>query len=190
MNFLAHVYLSGDSEELIIGNFIADAIKGDYSHYSDGIIKGIKLHRKIDEFTDSHPVVDLSKDRLKPEYGRYSSVIVDIFYDHFLAKDWSKYSSVPLNEYALMIYQLMSDHLENMPPRVHTFLPFMISGNWLVNYANLTGIENTLKGMSRRAKFESGMERSIENLRRDYSLYEAEFNQFFPELQKYVQSLL
>jgi acyl carrier protein phosphodiesterase len=190
MNFLAHVFLSGDSEELIIGNFIADAIRGDYSEYPPGIIKGIELHRKIDHYTDSHAAVDQSINRLKPIYGRYSSVIVDIFYDHYLAKDWKKYSDVPLNQYAANIYQIMSDNLDHMPPKVHQFLPYMISGNWLVNYANFDGIESTLQGMSRRAKFESGMEKSIEDLKKDHELYQKEFDEFFPQLQEYVNTVI
>jgi acyl carrier protein phosphodiesterase len=191
MNFLAHVYLSGDSREIIIGNFIADAVKGShYLNYSEGIIKGILLHRKIDEFTDCHPLVSESKKRLRPKYGKYSGVIVDIFYDHFLASDWSIYSSVPLPLFAVSIYRLMTDNISSMPPKVHRFLPYMISGNWLANYANLEGIHSTLKGMSRRTKFESGMERSIEDLKQDYLSYQQEFREFFPELQKFSNKIL
>ena len=90
MNFLSHLYLAGDSEELIIGNFIADAVKGSaFNQFSPGIQKGIVLHRKIDTFTDSHPVVELSKQRLRERYKKYASVIIDIYYDHYLAKNWN-----------------------------------------------------------------------------------------------------
>jgi acyl carrier protein phosphodiesterase len=187
MNFLAHLYLSGDSKDIMIGNFIADGIKGkDHISYNAGIMKGIALHHKIDEFTDHHPVVALSKDRLRPKYAKYSSVIVDIFYDHYLASNWQKYSPVPLKEYASNVYQLMNNNLETMPPLVRQFLPYMISGNWLFNYSNFEGIENVLKGMSRRAKFVSHMEESIHDLKNDYQLYEKEFFTFFPELMEYV----
>jgi acyl carrier protein phosphodiesterase len=142
MNFLAHLYLSGDSKEIMIGNFIADGIKGKHPiNYNAGIIEGIALHRKIDEFTDHHPVVALSKDRLRPRYAKYSSVIIDIFYDHYLACNWHKYSPTPLNEYASGVYKLMNDNLELMPPLVLKFLPYMVSGNWLFNYSNFEGIE-------------------------------------------------
>jgi acyl carrier protein phosphodiesterase len=190
MNFLAHIYLSGDSKEIIIGNFIADGVRlKDHSSFSPGILKGIKLHHKIDEFTDSHPIVTLSKNRLRPKYGKYASVIVDIFYDHFLAVNWSHYSRIPLPEYAENVYLLMTENLMALPARVHHFLPYMISGNWLANYAYIEGIESTLLGMSRRASFESGMELAIEDLKRDYDLYQKEFLTFFPELQQFVTSL-
>ena len=190
MNFLAHLYLSGDSKDIMIGNFIADGIKGkDHIVYREGIKEGIALHRKIDEFTDHHPVVSLSKDRLRPKYAKYSSVIVDIFYDHYLACNWQKYSPTPLKEYASNVYQLMNNNLEMMPPLVLKFLPYMISGNWLFNYSNFEGIENVLKGMSRRAKFVSHMEESIHDLKNDYQLYEKEFFTFFPELIKYVEGM-
>jgi acyl carrier protein phosphodiesterase len=188
MNFLAHLYLSGDSSELLIGNFIADAVKGkEYQKYSEGIIKGIKLHRKIDGFTDQHPIVHRSVERLRPAYSKYSPVITDIFYDHYLAANWHQYSPTPLNIYARDIYKLIMEHLDMMPSRVQRFLPYMIQGNWLYNYSNFEGIENVLKGMSRRAKFVSHMENSIHDLRKDYQFYEEEFNLFFPELIKFAE---
>jgi acyl carrier protein phosphodiesterase len=190
MNFLAHIYLSGNSEKLIIGNFIGDAVKGtEYLSYHPEIIRGIKLHRKIDEFTDCHPVVIESKNRLRPEYGKYSSVIVDIFYDHFLAASWDKYSETPLHLFAGRIYQLINENLDWMPPKVKHFLPYMVSGNWLLNYAHMDGIRSTLKGMSRRARFESKMEQAADDLQKDYDLYKNEFELFFPQLRDFVKVL-
>jgi acyl carrier protein phosphodiesterase len=188
MNFLAHLFLSGDSQEVIIGNFIADGIKGSHRlKYSEGIRAGIILHHKIDQFTDHHPVVTMSKERLRPKYSKYSSVIVDIFYDHFLAFNWLRYSQIPLNEYASDVYQLMNKNIALMPPLVVKFLPYMVAGNWLFNYSNFEGIENVLKGMSRRAKFVSHMEEAIYDLKKDYQLYEKEFSVFFSELIEYVE---
>jgi acyl carrier protein phosphodiesterase len=189
MNFLAHIYLSGESKEIIIGNFIADAVRAvDYPTFTPGVIQGIKLHHKIDQFTDTHAIVSESKQRLREKYGKYASVIVDIYYDHFLAADWSKYSNIPLQLYAVQIYELMSQNLNLLPPKVHHFLPYMISGDWLAGYANLQGIHNTLMGMSRRATFDSKMEHAIEDLKNDYPLYQQEFRLFFPELQAFVSA--
>jgi acyl carrier protein phosphodiesterase len=157
--------------------------------YSPGVIAGIKLHHKIDEYTDSHSIVSESKKRLRPKYGKYSAVIVDIFYDHFLALDWYLYSKIPLEEYAVKTYELIYENIHLMPPKVQQILPYMISEDWLFNYSNLEGIQSTLKGMSRRARFESGMEKSIEDLRIDYELYRKEFHDFFPQLQKFVNNL-
>jgi len=106
MNFLAHIYLSGDNEQVKIGNFMADSIKGKkYLKYPGDLQKGIILHRAIDYYTDTHPVFKQSTQKLFPEYGHYSGIIVDIFYDHFLASNWKKYSEVPLKEYTLNFLQ-------------------------------------------------------------------------------------
>jgi len=149
MNYLAHLYLSGNSKELMIGNFIGDFVKGkNYEKYSNGIIDGIKLHRKIDEFTDSNETVSKSKIRLRPNYHKYAGVIVDMFYDHYLAANWSDYSSVPLNEYAQNAYHIMSDHIGILPDRTKIMLPYMISGNWLERYAEIEGIDRALTGMA------------------------------------------
>lgn len=187
MNFLAHIYLSGESKEVLIGNFIADAVKkSDFELYSPDIIRGIKLHHQIDEYTDKHSIVGESKKRLRPRYGKYAPVIVDIYYDHFLAADWQNYSGIPLSDFAVSIYDLMSQNMAIMPAKVKHFLPYMISGNWIANYAHMEGIHSVLKGMSRRAKFESGMEKAIEDLKTDYEMYKKEFQDFFPDLEKFV----
>src|SRR4051812_25235509 len=127
MNFLAHAYLSGDSEELLIGNFIADAVKGSaINNYSGDIKNGILLHRSIDTFTDQHPVVHQSIVRLRPSYHKYAGVLVDIFYDHFLAKNWKDYSSVELNKFVSHVYRVMQDNFSQLPHRSQELLPYMI----------------------------------------------------------------
>ena len=190
MNFLAHLYLSGNSEGLLIGNFIADSVKGKaYENYNQEIQKGILLHRKIDTFTDSHPIVSQSKQRLHSRYHKYSPVVVDIFYDHFLAVKWNNYSTVSLNEFAENSYRLMNNNFEILPEKVKFMLPYMIKGNWLVNYSNVEGIRKTLTGMSRRTSFNSGMETATEILVQHYSLFENEFELFFEELKNYVKTI-
>ena len=190
MNFLAHLYLSGNSEGLLIGNFIADSVKGKaYENYNQEIQKGILLHRKIDTFTDSHPIVSQSKQRLYSRYHKYSPVVVDIFYDHFLAVKWNNYSTVSLNEFAENSYRLMNTNFEILPEKIKFMLPYMIKGNWLVNYSNVEGIRKTLTGMSRRTSFNSGMETATEILVQHYSLFENEFELFFEELKNYVKTI-
>ncbi len=188
MNFLAHLYLSGNSTELMIGNFIGDSVKGkNYKKYSNGIIEGITLHRKIDTYTDNHKIVNKSKTRLRPNYHKYAGVIVDIFYDHFLAANWTDYSPMPLNEFVQSVYDIMTDNIENFPERIKRMLPYIISGNWLEGYAKIDGIDRALKGMATRTKFKSNMEHAAGDLKKDYHLYETEFKAFFPELVKYVK---
>ena len=189
MNFLAHLYLSGDSEGLLIGNFIADAVKGKaHEKFSPDIQKGIILHRRIDLYTDSHPIVLSSCKRLWDKYRHYSPVIIDIFYDHFLAANWNNYSAVPLEKFADDAYRLMEKNYELLPEKIQFMLGYMSKQNWLVNYAQVEGIRKTLTGMSRRTPFESGMEKAVESLVEHYPIFKNEFELFFEELKKYVAS--
>jgi acyl carrier protein phosphodiesterase len=187
LNFLAHLYLSGDSEGLKIGNFIADAVKGKtHEKFPLPIQKGIILHRRIDSYTDTHPIVLLSCKRLWDKYRHYSPVIVDIFYDHFLAANWELYSPKPLAIYVENCYQLLESQIEILPEKIKLMLPYMRQQNWLLNYAQLEGIRKTLTGMSKRTPFESGMEKAVESLEASYPIFKNEFSQFFEELQSYV----
>ena len=186
MNFLAHIFLSGDDEEVMIGNFIADAVKGkDYLGYSDGIIKGVLLHRRIDAFTDSHVVVGQSKQRLRPKYRKYAGVIVDMYYDHFLSKYWENYSEVSLSQFVGNAYEVFQSRIDCLPPRIQLMLPHMIEFDWLTNYAHLEGITGALGGLSRRARYDSRMEYAVSDLKQDYCKYKCEFELFFPELMNF-----
>ena len=190
MNFLAHLYLSGDDDRLIIGNFIADMVKGkQINGYPAGITKGILLHREIDMFTDQHPVVRNSKERLRAKYRLYAGVIVDMYYDHFLAKNWASYSNHSLEDYAQKAYNLLQQHFEMLPPRAQYILPFMVENDWLVNYAKAEKMERFFGGMSRRTPFPSGMENAVEDLLLHYADFGREFADFFPELKDYVEDL-
>lgn len=184
VNYLAHFYLSGNDTGLLLGNFIADSVKGKkYIEYPLEVQRGILMHRFIDHFTDNHPVVEQSKIRLRPEFHHYSPVIVDVFYDHFLAAEWKNYFHVTIEIYAKAIYNLLDKHEGMIPGRSKFTLKFMKQDDWLSSYATLEGIHEVLVGMSRRTPFESRMEHASLALRRDYSQYKREFEAFFPELQ-------
>ena len=189
MNYLAHVYLSGDVEELLVGNFIADAVKGnDVNSYSEGIKRGIILHRSIDDYTDRHPLHRASRKKLHERYGHYSGVMIDIFYDHYLAKNWTDYSDIPLKDYTENVYALINSYKDILPERISYMLQYMVPQNWLLNYANLEGIKRVLRGMASRAKFASGMETGGEELVLYNAEFESEFRQFFPELIQFVKN--
>lgn len=189
MNFLAHIYLSGDDRHLMLGNFIADHVKGKaFDSLSPEMQKGVLLHRKIDEFTDRHATVHLSKARLRPKFKKYAPVVADVFYNHFLAANWEKYSVISLTQFAEEFYQIAQANLEVMPDRTKSMLPYMINNNWLVKYASIEGIHNVMQGMARRTKFESGMENAAEELLKNYALYESEFESFFTELQTFTDT--
>jgi acyl carrier protein phosphodiesterase len=184
MNFLAHIYLSGSNDFVKIGNFMADSIRGNkYEDYPLDIQKGILLHRAIDSFTDSHPIYRQSKHRLHDKYGHYSGVIMDIFYDYYLAKNWSKYSTIPLETYAESFYNLLQENYNLLTPSVQKMLPFMIARNWLVCYKSIEGLQTILFQMDNRTKNRVNMHESIVELQQFDNEFESEFTVFFNELE-------
>ena len=186
MNYLAHLILSEDFESVKIGNFIADAIKGrKYELYPDKIQVGILLHRQIDWFTDNHDIVKQSKRRLDSKYGHYKGVIIDIFYDHFLAKNWQEYSNIPLKEYTADFYRILHENFDILPERTQYLFSFMKEQDWLTNYANLEGIERVLIGMNRRTKEISQMHLAINDLKEHYLDFEKDFSLFFKKLRNF-----
>lgn len=191
MNFLAHIYLSGDNEGVTIGNFIADGIKGKkYTKYPLEIQKGILLHRGIDSFTDQHPTVRKSTKRMHKNYGHYSGVIIDILYDHFLAKNWKNYHAQPLDEYIQDFYTMLRKDFEVLPPRIQRMMPYMISDNWLLSYATVPGISKILVQMNYRTKNVSKMNFAVIELEEYYHEFEEEFTSFFTELQEFSKNKL
>ncbi len=183
MNYLAHIYLSGEDASIKIGNFIADGIHGKkYKVYPKSIQKGILLHREIDTFTDANPIFRKSTKRLHKNYSHYSGIIVDIFYDHFLAKNWKNYATLPLEEYVFYFYKLIQDNIAILPQRIQKMMPYMIADNWLVSYAKIEGIANVLKGMDTRTNHRSKMQFAINELTTYYEEFEAEFTAFFAEI--------
>lgn len=191
MNFLAHIYLSGNNDLIKIGNFIADGIRGhDYEQFPIEVQKGILLHRAIDTFTDAHPVFRQSKHRLHEAYGHYSGVIMDIFYDHFLAKNWAVYSDEKLEDYAERFYQSLRDNYDWLNPKTQAMMPSMIGRNWLASYATIEGIGMILFQMDHRTKNRVSMQNSVKELEQYYTEFESEFTAFFEELRAHVQQKL
>ena len=192
MNFLAHLYLSGDNHKIMLGNFIGDFVKGRNAleQFDPEIIRGIQLHRAIDEFTDSHPIVTVSKNRLRPKYRHYSGVIVDVFYDHFLARNWDTYHPDLLPDFADKAYGVIQSHDPILPKEVKFMMPYMIKGNWLVNYSYTEGIHRALSGMAKRTPYDSKMEQSVEDLKKNYAEFSQEFATFFPTLKQFATEFL
>lgn len=191
MNFLAHIYLSGENTNIKIGNFIADGIRGKaYLDYQKDIQTGILLHREIDTFTDAHQTVRQSTKRLHKNYGHYSGVIVDILYDHFLAKNWKDYSPTPLKEFTEIFYDELEANFDILPSRIQHLMPYMIADNWIYNYRSIEGITRVLEGMNRRTKNRSKMNNAVNELQEFYEEFETEFTSFFKELIIFSQQKL
>lgn len=188
MNYLAHLFLAGTNPEFILGNFIADHVKGsDILKYSETVKKGISMHRAIDTYTDQHPVVKQSIARLRADFRKYAGVIVDMYYDHFLSAYWDQYSTINLPAFTQTRYDILNTFQPILPMRSARLLYYMEKQNWLLSYSNFDGMQQAFNGMSRRTTFESKMEFAVESLKSGYTEFRNEFREFFPDLQAYVE---
>jgi len=188
LNYLAHLFLAGKDPEMILGNFIADHVKGnEILKYSEKVRDGIWMHRAIDTFTDQHPVVKQSISRLRADFRKYAGVIVDMYYDHYLSSQWDEYSDTDLPAFTKIRYDILNTFQSILPARSARLLFFMEKQNWLLSYGSLDGMQQAFNGMSRRTTFESKMELAVANLKAGYPEFNHEFRQFFPELQTYVK---
>jgi acyl carrier protein phosphodiesterase len=191
MNFLAHIYLSGENDLIKIGNFMADGIRGkQFEHFPDDVQKGIILHRFIDTYTDSHVVFRQSTKRLHEKYHHYAGVIVDIIYDHFLAKNWTKYSDEKLEEFINRFYNSLHHNYSILTEKTQSLMPYMIERNWLLSYQTVEGIHQILTQMDRRSKNISKMQFASVELIEFYNEFEHEFTIFFEDIQKQTKQKL
>lgn len=188
MNFLAHIYLSGESDDVRFGNFIGDYVKGaDYKKYPDEVRKGLVLHRSIDSFTDAHPIVKKSKLRFANAYHKYAGVIVDIFYDHILAVHWNRYYPEELTWFTERFYYLVESRFNQLPHGMQGFITSLLKNDWLMAYSSPRGIERVLKGMSQKTSLPDETEFAMNLLQTQYDQIENEFFEFFPDLMRHVE---
>lgn len=187
MNFLAHIYLSQDINPLMLGNFMADSVKGKkYLDYPKDISNGMVLHRFIDDFTDKHELVKASQVLLKPNFGRYSPLVSDIVYDHFLARNFTEITGLNLAAFVQEVYQYMQDNRLLMTPFSQEILPYMIKNNWLENYQHQEELHKIFKQFGRRIGVGELFDAVTEVVWNQYEEFEANFRLFFPELEKAV----
>lgn len=191
MNYLAHAYLSFGQEEILVGNFIADFVKGKMMlDYPQAISDGIRLHREIDRYTDSYPLVRAGQSYLRPNFGHYSTVITDIFFDYFLGKNWDKFSGQTLEDFIEETFQILEKHSEHFPERFSKMFYWMRKDNWLLHYASLEGIQKSLTGLSKRTRFDSKMEVAHLALIEREAEFELIFFAFFKDLETFASAKL
>jgi len=192
MNYLAHLFLAEETAESWIGNLLGDFVKGSLEsqkpHYCESILKGIRTHRQVDNFTDRHFIFKRSKQRIINKYHHFSSIIIDIFYDHFLAKNWTSFSHETLEDFAAKIYQVLEINQGILPERLQQALPKMIVENWLVLYREPDGVGLTCQRLSRRIKRANNLDLAQKELIANYSEIEKDFFSFFPEIIKFVET--
>jgi acyl carrier protein phosphodiesterase len=187
MNFLAHSYLSFNQQEILIGNMISDFVKGRKKFgYSAGIQQGIQLHRDIDTFTDDHLATKQAKQLLKPAVGLYAGAFIDVVYDHFLANDELEFSDEYLHKHSSKTYQVLQQHYLVLPEKFQRMLPYMASQNWLYNYKNLWGIENSFGGVVRRAAYIDSSTAVFELFKAHYSSLQKCYKTFFPDVKAFA----
>jgi acyl carrier protein phosphodiesterase len=185
LNFLAHIYLSGENPEVVFGNFIGDGVKGNQSQsYSPNVQKGIALHRFIDEYTDNHPLNSEARKLIRPHFRKYSGVVLDMYFDHFLSVNWEAYHTVSLETYADETHRLLNQFEHQMPEKTKRFFHYMKMYNWLVNYRDVEKLRSVFNGMAGRTSFESNMEIADKVLVEHYQSLENTFGLFFPDLQE------
>lgn len=191
MNYLAHIFLSGDDRRVQIGNFVGDAVKGlDYKDYPSGFREGILLHREIDDYTDHHPVVREVIDMLRGDFGRYSGVLTDIYFDHLLARNFLHYSGCSLRWFALGFYGALVLNYRHLPERFKDFLWHFILTNRLVRYASLAGIKRSLEIMVEYKNLRISPETAIIFFERNQDRLQGLFDRFLPDIRERCRLVL
>jgi acyl carrier protein phosphodiesterase len=188
VNYLVHFLLTGDDEELRLGDVLGDFVKGRVERFEHpGLTArmrtGIQLHRAIDTFSDHHPAVLRSKRILAPAYGRLAGVIVDVFYDHVLARRWAEHHPRPLPDYTQDVYRTLRGNLHRLPAAVHPLIHAMSRGDWLRTYATQGGIERALQGMAQRRPVAAGIGTAGQQLTEQFERFSADFDEFLPDLR-------
>lgn len=195
VNYLVHFLLAGDDDELRLGNVLGDIVKGRVDRFehpglTERLRTGIQLHRTIDAFSDRHPAVHRSKRILSAEYGRLSGVIVDVFYDHVLARRWAEHHEQPLRDYARGVYRTLEGNLHRLPVRVHSLVTSMTRGDWLRGYASQHGIARALQGIAARRPVAAEIGTAGRLLADHFDRFSDDFDEFLPELRVHCGDFL
>lgn len=190
MNFLGHLFLSPPTPDDWLGSLLGDFVKGpiERAGYNKTITQAIRLHRAVDSFTDSHPIVKRSKQRVSTARRRYAGVMMDLFYDHFLARYWDEFHADPLPQFARSVYSALDRATHPLPERFVSMRPYLIEQDWLSTYREIDGIDQTLNRMSRRLTYGEPLRSSADELRQNYAALEADFRAFIPEAVAFARS--
>jgi acyl carrier protein phosphodiesterase len=187
MNYLAHAYLSFNYPEILVGNMISDFVKGKKQFdFSEDIQKGIRLHRSIDDFTDTHPSTKKAKTYLKPAAGLYAGAFVDVVYDHFLACDENEFTNESLLSFSLSVYETLLKYKTIFPEKFAGMFPYMKTQNWLYNYRTNSGIDKSFTGLAHRAKYLNNSVFIFESFTNNYFALRQCYYEFFPAVKNFA----
>ncbi len=188
MNFLAHALLAGDAPALIVGGVVGDWIKGPLPGVlPDDLAKGVALHRAIDSFAESHPAFRQSRSRVSVARRRYAGVLVDVFYDHLLARNWAAIDHRPLEEYCASVYRLINGRLHDLPIDAHPALTLMAKEDWLTSYEQIEGIADVLARMSRRARQPNPLAHGEQEFLADVDGFTSDFYAWLGDAREFCQ---
>ncbi len=187
MNYLAHLLLSSHTPETLIGGLLGDFVKGPLTNRFDpAVAHGILLHRAIDRYTDDHDIVRSSRALISAERRRYAGIMIDVFYDHFLARHWSNFATVSLADFTQEAYRVLALHQFSLPDRLQHLLPHMTRDDWLTSYQEHWAVDAALNGISQRLRRPNRLAGAACELQAHYQQLEAQFLAFFPQLVRYV----
>ena len=188
MNYLAHLHLGGQRPGQLIGSLYGDFVKGRLQgQFAPEIEGAIQLHRSIDVFTDRHPLVDVALSRFFLTRRRYAGIVLDVFFDHCLARDWALYADRPLALFTLDVYRVLSSERQ-LPGRLAQIAPHMVANDWLGSYREFEVLEQVLRGISRRLTRPEELAAAMQELRRLYEPLSEDFRLFYPQLQDFARN--
>ncbi|WP_137974391.1 ACP phosphodiesterase [Pseudomonas sp. F(2018)] len=186
MNYLAHLHLGGDAPQQLLGSLYGDFVKGPLAgRFPAEIEAAIQLHRRIDAFTDRHPLIEQARSRFPAERRRTSGILLDLFFDHCLARDWAEFADEPLAQFTGRVYRVLAAQPE-LPERLAYIAPRMAAQDWLGSYRDFAVLEQVLLGMSRRLSRPQMLAGAMGELERLYEPLSADFREFYPELQRFA----
>jgi acyl carrier protein phosphodiesterase len=192
VNWLAHVFLSEPDVEARLGNLLADLVKRrDREGMSPAFLRGTQQHQLVDAFTDYHPVVGRSKRRIGEDYGRFAGILIDVFYDHFLARSWGRYCPQPLGEFTAGFYAAVRACPMTLPAEASEAVERMLTEDRLTSYRRVEGIEASLRRVSQRLSARIGrlfaLEKAVGELTANFDGLAEDFDEFFPQLRRHVE---
>ena len=187
MNYLAHLHLGGQRPDELLGSLYGDFVKGRLQgEYSPQIESAIQLHRSIDVFTDAHPLVDQSLSRFSQTRRRYAGIVLDVFFDHGLARDWAQYAEGPLDRFTSGFYQVLVTQPQ-LPKRLAAIAPHMAADDWLGSYRDFAVLEQVFRGIARRLSRPEELAGAMADLHALYEPLSEDFRAFYPQLQTYAR---
>lgn len=190
MNYLAHLHLGGQRPAQLLGSLYGDFVKGLLpGRFPAELEASIRLHRRIDSFTDSHPLTQRSMARFPREQRRYAGIMLDVFFDHCLARDWHRHADIPLDSFTRNVYAVLHAEPE-LPERLALIAPRMAAQDWLGSYRDFEVLDQVLKGISRRLSRPEGLAGGMQQLRALYQPLSEDFAEFYPVLQAFAQAAL